>query len=75
MGRDCPVCGRPVEHVRIEDPADTDETPGGAASFDIGDLCSVEEDERWDRICTTAAGDGTEAGPTLEVYYHFFGDD
>jgi len=71
----CPVCDDAVEHVRVER-ADGDgqsEAPaGGAVSFDIDDLCSVAADTRWDRICTAAAAAGD--APSLEVYYHFFGD-
>jgi hypothetical protein len=73
MARDCPVCGRTVDHVRIEEPAGTDGPAGGGASFDIDDLCSVAESERWDRICTAAESTEEASGPTLEVYYHFFG--
>lgn len=68
MTETCPVCDAPVEHVRIEEPEGT-EAVGGTASFDVADLCAVEDDTRWDRICTAAGADGSAS---LGVYYHFF---
>ncbi len=71
MSETCPVCGDAVEHRRVERAGD--DTAGGAASFDIDDLCAVDEATRWDRICTAA--EATEGdGPSLTVYYHFFGE-
>jgi hypothetical protein len=70
MPETCPVCDRPVEHVRIEGADDSD----GVASFDVGDLCAVADERRWDRICTVAAPDGGGSDPALEIYYHFFDD-
>lgn len=79
MTETCPVCGDVVEHRRTEraGSGDLDAGGGAGASFDIDDLCAVEEETRWDRICTAAATDEeTEAGgaPVLAIYYHFFGD-
>jgi hypothetical protein len=45
----------------------------GVASFDLADLCTVDEETRWDRICTAAEATEDEDGPVLAVYYHFFG--
>lgn len=73
MPEPCPVCDRVVEHVRIEE-ADGSTPPTSVASFEIDDLCSVEDDTRWDRICTVASvrADGGAPEPVLEIHYHFF---
>ena len=75
MTETCPVCGDGVEHRRVER-AEPDGTVGGTASFDVVDLCAVDEDTRWDRICTAATTDNEGRGddaPVLSDYYHFSG--
>jgi len=72
MTETCPVCGDVVEHVRLETAGESEEANGATASFDIDDLCTVDADTRWDRICTVAAAADEGNAPVLELYYHFF---
>ncbi|MDX1745130.1 MAG: hypothetical protein R3324_04270 [Halobacteriales archaeon] len=61
----CPVCGDPFEFFE-----ETAPTAGSdiEITHDIDQLCSVEDEIRWDRICHRATADGPEL--TLETYRH-----
>jgi len=79
MPETCPVCGDAVEHRRTEraQAGDAEAKSNAGASFDIDDLCAVDEATRWDRICAAATADEKADGndaPLLAIYYHFFGE-
>jgi hypothetical protein len=66
MGEACPVCGDPYEYVD-----DRRGDPG--AVIDVEELCGVDADRRWDRICVRAVADG--GGPAVEEYRHHWAEE
>lgn len=71
----CPVCADPVEHVRVETPGgdSAEGTTDAVTTVDVEDICAMDADTRWDRICHEASVE-SQSGPTpvLVAYYHFF---
>lgn len=66
----CPVCGDPFEFYEEAAPS------GGAGieiTHEISQLCEVDDETRWDRICHRATADGAEL--TLETYRHHWEDE
>lgn len=75
--QDCPVCGDEYEYTREEPPDGSDGAAGEVSVsviHDIDQLCDVEEERRWDRIChqvtVTDTGSEPDCRPVVRTFRH-----
>lgn len=68
MVEHCPVCGEAVEYreeVTVEDGAAL-----AGITVDVDELCSMDGDTRWNRICPVASPADVDGEVQLVVYRH-----